>query len=87
MGAARLGLEVMASAKCLAARPGHDGDPLIGIAGECLEGVVQLEMCIGVERIHDFRTRQRHDGDRSLPLNRNMLGHSLCPSFGIGPEH
>ncbi len=67
---------------------GDDRHPLLGIAGEVVEHLVQLVMRIGVQCVVNLRTRQRHDGDRSLAgsLAENFRAIAASLLFFVSAE-
>src|SRR5262249_32469949 len=82
-----LPFQVVAGAERLVAGAGHDRDPLVGIGGEIVKDLVELEMSIDMQRVVHFRPRQRHDRDRALARDLGKLQlHWSSREFFCGAE-
>ena len=66
LSARGLPLQIVAGAECLVAGAGDDRHPLLGIGGEIVEHLVELEMRVDVQRVVHLGARQRDDRDRAL---------------------
>jgi hypothetical protein len=78
LSARRLPFQVVAGAERLVAGAGDDRDPLLGIGGEIVEHLVELEMRVGMQRVVHFGARQRHDRDRALARHLGKFQVHVC---------
>ncbi|MGY4426938.1 hypothetical protein ACVWY2_009387 [Bradyrhizobium sp. JR6.1] len=73
-----LPFQVVAGAERLVAGAGDDRDPLLGIGGEVVEHLVELEMRVDMQRIVNLGPRQRHDGDGTLARHLGEFQIHVC---------
>ncbi len=81
LAACRLPLQVVAGAERLVAGAGDDRYPLLGVGGEIVEHLVELEMRVDMQRIVHFRPRQRDDRDRPLARHPGEFQVHVCSRF------
>src|SRR5919202_2822376 len=81
--------EVVAGRERALACTGDDGDPCVVVVLEVVEDLAQLEVCLVVQGIHDFRAVQRDVGDVPLLLVDRVLiahAHSYPAGLNFGSE-
>ena len=78
LAARRLPFQIVAGAERLVAGAGDDRDPLLGIGGEIVEHLVELEMRVDMQRVVHFRARQRDDRDRALARHLGEFQVHVC---------
>src|ERR671932_1924547 len=82
-------LEIVAGRECALACTGDDGDPCVVVVLEVIEDLLQLEVRLVVQGIHDFRAIQRDVDDVPFLLVDRVLvahAHSYPAGLNFGSE-